>query len=97
LPGTHTQSYWSGIPFGRRQYSSDDQSAEDALIEVLALLEPHGEFLRRLRHEGGSVLLEVCSHGNENYALEFPPEFLSGVSAIGLSLVHDVYSVEQNW
>jgi len=97
LSGTYAESYWSGIPFDRSEYSSTDDLAEDALIEVLGFLEPHAEFLKQLRREGGSLLLEVCSYSGRNYALEFSPEFLTRVSAIGLSLVHDVYPVQQNW
>ena len=97
LLGIHAESYWSGIPFGRPEYSSTDDLAEDALTEVVEFLEPHASFLNRLRSENGRVLLEVCSYSGRNYALEFSPSFLARVAAIGLSLVHDVYPVQQNW
>ena len=97
LLGVHAESYWSGIPFDRPEYSSTDDLAEDALTEVVEFLEPHADFLNRLRSEGGRVLLEVCSYSGRNYALEFSPTFLARVAAIGLSLVHDVYPVQQNW
>lgn len=97
LFGTHAESYWSAIPFGRSEYSSTDDLAEDALTEVVEFLEPHAVFLNRLRKEGGRALLEVCSYSGRNYAMEFSPAFLARVSAISLSLVHDVYPVQQNW
>jgi hypothetical protein len=97
LDGTYAESYWSGIPFDRMEYCSVDDLAEDAISDVIGYLEPHAKFLNRLHADGGRLLLEICSYGSRNYAFEFSPELLKRISSIGISLVHDVYPVQQNW
>lgn len=97
LSGKYAESYWSGIPFDCREYCSTDNQAEDALSGIVESLEPHSKFLNRLHEEGGRLLLEICSYSSRNYAFEFSPELLKRVASIGLSLVHDVYPVQQNW
>ena len=97
LDGVYQESYWCADPFGRGEYKSTDDLAEDALADVLKLLAPHRLFLLRLRSEGARLNLEVSSFSGRNYAFEFPPEFLVQCADSGLSLVHDVYPYAQNW
>jgi Domain of unknown function (DUF4279) len=52
LEGTYRESYWNADPFNRGEYSSTDDRAEDALLEVLQLLEPKKDFLQTLRSGG---------------------------------------------
>ncbi len=61
LEGVYRESYWNADPFDRGEYSSTDDLAEDALAEVLQVLEPHKEFIQKLRSEGGRILLQVSS------------------------------------
>ena len=97
LNGTHAESYWHSDPFDRREYSSADEIAEDALAEVLEALRPHKQFLHLLREQGARLHLQVSSFSGRNYALELSPQFLAGCAELGLSVVHDVYPYAQNW
>ena len=97
LEGVYRESYWNADPFDRGEYSSTDDLAEDALTEVLQILEPHKEFIQNLRGEGARILLQVSSFSGRNYAFEFSPEFLGRCAALGVSLAHDVYPYAQNW
>ena len=97
LNGTHQETYWSAIPFDRREYQSIDDSVEDVLVSVLELLEPHSKFLNGLGAGGGRVHLMVSSYSSRNYAFEFSPPFLASCAATGISLVHDVCPVQQHW
>jgi DNA modification methylase len=97
LDGVHAESYWHSDPFERGEYSSTDESAEDALAEVLQVLKPNGSFLVLLRNQGARIHLQVSSFSGRNYALELSPEFLAGCAELGISVVHDVYPYAQNW
>lgn len=97
LEGVYRESYWNADPFDRGEYSSSDDLAEDALTEVLQILEPHKEFIQNLRGEGARILLQVSSFSGRNYAFEFSPEFLGRCAALGVSLAHDVYPYAQHW
>lgn len=96
LSGTYAESYWHASPFNRGECSSTDYLAEDLLIEVLTILKPHQQFLLLLREQGARIHLQISSFSGRNYAFEFSPEFLSDCASIGVSLVHDVYSCQQN-
>ena len=95
LDGTYAESYWHADPFNYGEYSSTDSIAEDVLFDVCKHLEPRKQFLLLLREQGARLHLQVSSFGSRNYALEFSPELLSACAALGLSLVHDVYSYAQ--
>lgn len=97
LEGVYRESYWNADPFDRGEYSSTDDLAEDALIEVLQALEPKKGFLERLRNEGARIMVQVSSFSGRNYALELSPELLRRYAALGVSLAHDVYPYAQNW
>ncbi len=97
LEGVYRESYWNADPYDRGEYSSTDDLAEDALSEVVQLLEPHRIFIHKLRSEGGRILVQVSSFSGRNYALELPPELLGKFSALGVSLAHDIYPYAQNW
>ena len=97
LEGTYRESYWNADPFGRGEYSSTDDLVEDALTEVLHLLEPKRDFLLKLRSDGARVLVQISSFSGRNYAFELSPELMSRYAAIGVSLAHDVYPCAQNW
>lgn len=91
LEGVYRESYWNTDPFDRGEHSSTDDLAEDALTEVLKVLEPHKTFIQKLRGEGARILLQVSSFSDRNYALEFSPEVLGRCAALGVGLAHDVY------
>jgi hypothetical protein len=97
LEGVYRESYWNADPYDRGEYSSTDDLAEDALSEVVQLLEPHRIFIHKLRSEGGRILVQVSSFSGRNYALELPPELLGKFSALGVGLAHDIYPYAQNW
>jgi hypothetical protein len=91
LEGGYIESYWNADPFDRGEYSSTDDLAEDALAEVLQVLEPHKAFIQKLRGEGARILVQVSSYSGRNYAFEISPELLGRYAALGVSLAHDVY------
>ena len=97
LEGTYRESYWSADPFDRGECSSTDAQIEDALLEVLEILEPKDEFLHRLHSEGARILVHVSSFSARNYAFELSPELLGRYSKLGVSLAHDVYPFAQQW
>jgi hypothetical protein len=96
LEGTYRESYWSADPFDHGERSSTDDLIEDALTEVLQLLEPNKDFLLKLRSEGARILVQISSFSGRNYAFELPPELMSRYAAIGVSLAHDVYPCTQS-
>jgi hypothetical protein len=96
LGGNHAQSYWHADPFAAGEYSSTDEIAEDALADVTKALQPHRHFLLLLREQGARLHLRISSFSRRNYALELSPDFLAECSALGLSIVHDVYPCSQN-
>ncbi len=97
LKGNYKESYWWGNPLNIRGYSSSDTCAEDSLSKVIEHLAPHASFFETICNEGGKVLLEIYSYGEDNYAFVFPPKLLTRCANANLSLVLDVYPVEQNW
>jgi hypothetical protein len=97
LEGVYRESHWSADPFDRGEYSSTDDLAEDALSDVLRVIEPHKAFLQKLRGEGARIVLEIDSFSGRNYAFELPPEILGKFAALGLSFAHDVYPCAQSW
>ncbi len=97
LEGVYRESYWSADPFERGEYSSTDDLAEDTLNEVIQILEPHKDFIQKLRGEGARVLVQVSSFSGRNYAFELSPDLLGKYAALGVSLTHDVYPYAQNW
>jgi hypothetical protein len=97
LDGVYRESCWSADPFNRGEYSSTDDLAEDALNEVLEVMEPHKKFILKLRSEGARILVQISSFSGRNYALELPPELLGRFAALGVSLAHDVYPYGQSW
>ena len=52
--------------------------------------------IKKLRTEGGRVLVQISSFSGRNYALELSPERLSKCAALGVGLAHDVYPYAQN-
>jgi len=97
LSGVHAESYWHSDPFGRGEYSSTDDLAEDALADVLDVLKPQKQFLLLLREQGARLHLQVSSFSGRNYAFELSPLFLAGCAELGLSFVHDVSPYAQHW
>lgn len=96
LGGNYAESFWHSDPFALGEYSSTDDAAEDALAEVTKVLQPHKPFLLLLREQGARLHLQISSFSKRNYALELSPDFLAECSALGLSIVHDVYPCTQN-
>jgi hypothetical protein len=97
LEGVYRESYWNADPFDRGEYSSTDDLAEDALTEVLQVIEPHKVFIQKLRGEGARILVQISSFSGRNYAFELSPELLGRFAALGVGLAHDVYPYGQNW
>lgn len=97
LSGTHSESYWHSDPFERGEYWSTDEIAEDALAEVLDVLQPHKQFLLLLGEQGACLHLQVSSFSGRNYVLELSPQFLARCAELGLSVVHDIYPYAQHW
>ena len=90
LEGMHSEGYWSADPFmyGRRESTS--ALVEDALEELVTVLEPHRDFLRGIS-DGGKVRVWVSSQSDRNYALELSPSMLARLASLGATFVHDVY------
>ena len=97
LEGTYNTNYWSAYPSDVRDCFSGDVKAEDSLNSIIEALQNHTSFFGDILASGGKALLEICSYGNENYAFVFPPKLLKKCVAANLSLVVDVYPVQQNW
>ena len=97
LEGVYRESYWHADPFHRGEYSSTDDLVEDALEELLQVIEPHRSFIQQLRAEGARVLVQVSSFSGRNYAFELTPDLLGRFAALGVSFAHDVYPYAQNW
>ena len=90
LQGTRTEGYWSSDPFSYGWRDSTDAQVEDALDELLKVLEPHRDFLSGISQEG-AVRIWVSTHSNRNFALELPPNILGRLASLGITFVHDVY------
>ena len=90
LQGTRTEGYWSSDPFSYGWRASTDDQVEDALEELLKVLEPHRDFLSGISQEG-AVRIWVGTHSDRNFALELPPKMLSRLASLGITFVHDVY------
>ena len=90
LQGTRTEGYWSSDPFSYGWRDSTDDQVEDALEELLKVLEPHRDFLSGIS-QGGAVRIWVSTHSNRNFALELPPKMLGRLASLGITFVHDVY------
>lgn len=95
LARAYAESYWHSDPFGRGDYASADDLAEDVLASVVEVLAPKKAFLLLLREQGARLHLQVASFSHRNYAIELPPEFLGICGELGLSVVHDVYPCTQ--
>ena len=90
LQGTRTEGYWSSDPFSYGWRDSTDDQVEDALEELLKVLEPHRDFLSGISQEG-AVRIWVSTHSDRNFALELPPKMLGRLASLGITFVHDVY------
>jgi len=95
LSGTHAESYWHADPFGRGEYASHDETAENVLLSVVDALSPKKAFLLLLREQGARIHLQVSSFSLRNYAIELSPSLLSACAELGVSVVHDVYPCAQ--
>mgnify|MGYP003575309134 CR=1 FL=1 len=93
LEGVHSQSYWSCDPFDMRWCSSHERSVDDALVDILEVLEPHSDVLLELARDGRNTIW-FSSHSNRNFTIEIPPDTLARLAALKISLVHDVYQGE---
>jgi hypothetical protein len=91
LDGLYRESYWVADPFGRDEYLSTEELAEDSLVEVISYLCPYEKFLNTLCEEGGRIHLTLSTVSNRNYAIEVSPDVLLLISRLGMSFVHDVY------
>ena len=90
LEGVRSEGYWSADPFSYGWRESTDAQIEDAIEELVTLLERHRDFLQGISH-GGFVRVWVSSHGNRNFALELSPNMLARLASLGATFVHDVY------
>ena len=90
LDGIRSEGYWSADPFIYGWRESTDALVEDALEELVTVLEPHRDFLRDISDEG-TVRLWVSSQSDRNYALELSSSMLARLASLGATFVHDVY------
>ena len=90
LEGVRLSGYWSADPFSYGWRESTDAQIEDALEELVTLLEPHRDFLVAFSG-GGFVRVWVSSHSNRNFALELSPGLLARLASLGATFVHDVH------
>lgn len=63
---------------------------------LLVKLSPNRSFIQDLVASGGRGSVWISSHGDGCYTLEFTPGLQTACASLGLSLVHDVYPVEQS-
>jgi hypothetical protein len=94
LEGVYRETHWHAQPCARWRESAE-LDAEQAVLELLPQLAPHGPFIHQLLATGGRALIHVSSYGPGNYALVFTPELMAKCAGLGLSLAHDVYQVAQ--
>jgi hypothetical protein len=92
LAGVRRESYWSADPFDYGEISSSDFQAEDKAAELLDILEPHREFLGRLKREGARIFIQISPYSNRMYGFEFSPEFLGRCSNLGVTLAFETHS-----
>jgi hypothetical protein len=90
LEGVRSEGYWSTDPFSYGWRDSADAQIEDALEELVTLLEPYRNFLLGIS-QGGFVRIWVSSHSNRNFAIELSPNMLARLASLGATFVHDVY------
>lgn len=79
------------------EYSSTADAAEGTSRRRHKSAPTPKQLLLLLREQGARLRLQISSFSRRNYALKLSPEFLAECSALGLSIVHDVYPRAQNW
>ena len=65
LGGVRSQGYWSANPFCYGWRESTDAQVEDAMEELVSLLEPHKDFLLKIS-QSGAVRVWVSTQGDRN-------------------------------
>lgn len=90
LEGVRSDGYWCADAFSYGWRDSTDAQIEDALEELITLLEPHRDFLLGIS-QGGFVRVWVSSHSNRNFGLELSPGMLGRLASLGATFIHDVY------
>ncbi len=71
--------------------SSEDQSAADAIAEILKKLEPHKQMLNDLSKSGCDTQLIVAIGVDSNTGEIFKPELMRCLSEFDISLGFDLY------
>ena len=92
LEGVNRGSYWFKRLVEKRYASTSKQSLETFLKSALVRLRQHSKLFRRIRKSGGRAELFVglfCE--SSNAGVELPPQLLSSLGKIGLSLSLDIY------
>jgi Domain of unknown function (DUF4279) len=97
LGGVYAESFWSADPFDHGEYQSREDQVEDIFMEVIELLVPKKAFLHSLHEQGATMLLQISTHSNRNYALVFPPDLLRQCSELQIGFAHDAHPYPQIW
>jgi hypothetical protein len=68
------------------QLSSGSSSIEDELLQILARLRQHYEFLLKLRSEGAALELPVSLCARQEFRRDFQPSTLELLGRLGLAV-----------
>jgi hypothetical protein len=92
LDGFNQESYWNAQG---EWLDSEHADVADEIDKLLAALSANRNFIQDVISSGGRGSVWIYSHGKACYTLEFTPSLQIACAGLGLSLVHDVYPVEQ--
>jgi len=91
LEGTHRDTRWRHT----RRHETPDQWFADKVAELLDRIEPHREFLKKLRATGGRACVIVQFLGDGYFGDEIPQETLKKLADLELDLGIECFTDQQ--
>jgi hypothetical protein len=91
LVGTYQDTRWRHS----RRHDTPDQWFADKLAELIDCLEPHREFLKKLRATGGKASVIVQFLGDGYFGDEIPQDSLTRLTGLELDLGIECFTVPQ--
>lgn len=86
LEGTYTKSYWC------YDYEAGNNcDPADAINELLAIVNPHADFVRSVMESGGRAEILVWIISSADFGEEFPSDVLLSLGRLGIGLSFDIY------
>jgi len=90
-PGADRESYWTGRLMPAPQLSSENSSIKVELLQILARLRQHHEFLLKVRSEDASSELHVSLFARQEFRLDFQPSTLALLDRLGPAVALEVH------